>query len=173
MRGIISIFPGNATLVLGRAANSREDSDVICFHHKKLFLILKHFFLPSIMQMCLFETELLQQIFWCNTHRARGIEGESNWKQESIEVVRNRGKMGGEDQRVKIDWESFSAGEAEREEEEGGWVQRKQLVKTELLFKWRKGVGGQRRGRQKGDKGKAFKETYIIIQEDTQTHTVV
>jgi len=69
-------------------------------------------------------------------------------------VVRKRGKKGGEDQRVKIDRESFSAGEAGREGglEEVGWVERKQLVKTELLLNGGRAWGardGGGKGRQR------------------------
>lgn len=47
------------------------------------------------------------------------------------------------------------------EEEEGGWVERKQLTKTELLLNEGRGEygGGARDG---GDKGRRFKDTYVI-----------
>lgn len=44
-------------------------------------------------------------------------------------------------------------------EEEGGWVERKQLVKTELLLKGRKAWGA----RDGGDRGNVYKDTYCIL----------
>lgn len=57
----------------------------------------------------------------------------------------------GEDQRVKIDRESFSAGEPERERGGGGMGGgEKTTCENRTSFKRRKGVRGLRWGRQRG-----------------------
>lgn len=74
--------------------------------------------------------------------------GEQDWLEREEKWVEQTNS--GEDQRVKIDWESFSAGEPEREREGGMGGGEKTTCENRTSFKRRKGVRGLRWGRQRG-----------------------
>lgn len=66
--------------------------------------------------------------------------------------------MGGEDQRVKIDWSHFQQKRQGGRHGGGGWVgEEKTTCENRTSLKRRKGVGGQRWERQRETKGNHLK----------------